>query len=169
MAPLDWLFIIVFVAAIVFGYIKGFFAQLGAVAGILLGIIACRIWADDVARFLTPNNADSNEAYITMVIAYVLLFFVVYLASRAIFTFFKNLVNSLHLGILDRLGGIAFAIIEYFFILSLVLNLWQAVSRDSRITRYSRLDHGRVAAVVLDFAPTIIGTETANAIFNLGK
>lgn len=165
MGALDWLFILVLIAAIAIGYWRGFFKQLGAVAGILLGIIVCRIWADDVARFLTPANADHNEAYITMVIAYVLLFFVVYLASQAIFMFFKNVVSALKLSILDRLGGIAFTIIEYFFILSLLLNLWQAVSSDKSITRYSRIDHGRAAVVVLDFAPTVIGTETAQTLF----
>lgn len=166
MGILDIIFIIIFIAAIVYGYKRGFFAQMGAVGGILLAIIACRLFAPWVSSKIAPSGADANEFYVSSILANVLVFIVIYLIARVIFSFFKGVTHALKLGIIDRLAGVVFAIFEWFFIASLALNIWQIFEPGADISRHSKLDHGRVLAAVRDFAPTVLGSDTARDIFN---
>ena len=46
MSVIDIIILIVFVGAIIYGLYKGVIAQLGSLGGIILGIIACRLFGD---------------------------------------------------------------------------------------------------------------------------
>lgn len=167
MGLLDIIFIIIFIGAIVYGYRAGFFSQLGSVGGILLGIIACRLFGPALTRALTPDSANANDAYVSSILANVLIFIVVYICSRFVFHFVKGVTHALKLKLVDRLAGVVFALFEWFFLASLALNIWQAFQPHVDITNHSRLDHGRVLAVVRDFAPSVLGSETAREVFNV--
>lgn len=166
MALLDIIFLIIFVGAIFWGYRQGFFAQLGSVGGILLGIVACRIFGPSLAHVLTPATANENDIYVGSILACVLIFIVVYLCARVIFHFIKGVTHALKLSAVERLGGVVFAIFEWFFLASLALNLWQICKPDVDVSNYSRLDNGRVLRVVRDFAPNVLGSDTARHIFD---
>ena len=49
MSIIDIVIVVVFVGAIIYGLYKGIISQLGSLGGIILGIIACRIFGDSVA------------------------------------------------------------------------------------------------------------------------
>ncbi len=166
MGILDIIFVVIFIGAIVFGYKQGFFSQLGAVGGIFLAIIACRLFAPWVTEQIVPDNADANELYVSSILANVLIFIVVYLISRVIFSFIKGITRALKLSFIDRLAGVVFAIFEWFFFASLALNLWQIIEPDNDISHHSKLSDGKVLAAVRDFAPTLLGSDTARSLFD---
>lgn len=166
MGILDIIFLILFAAAIIYGYSKGLFCQLGAVGGILLGIIVCRLFGDDLTRGITPDEATENDIYVYGIFSNVLLFIASYLLARVIFHFVKGVTHALKLTVIDRLAGVIFAIFEWFFLASLALNIWQAFQPDVDIRSASKLDNGKVLAAVRDFAPSVLGSETARDIFN---
>ena len=60
MSTIDVLFIFVVIVASIYGYCKGVLAQMGALAGILVGIICCRLFADDVAAFFNEPILNST-------------------------------------------------------------------------------------------------------------
>lgn len=169
MGTLDIIFIVLFIGAIAYGWIRGFFPQLGAVGGIFLGILACRLFADKATAWLTPAGAGPNDHYISSVLANVLIFIVTYLLSRFVFHFVKGVTHALKLSVVDRLGGVVFALFEWFFMASLALNLWQAFQPSIDVTSHSHLDNGRVVRVVRDFAPKVLGSDTARSIFSVLK
>lgn len=161
----DLLIIIVFIIAIIIGLRRGIVVQLGSVGGIIIGIIACRLFAKDLAAVFAGSNPDSNDAYVSGIFANVIIFLIGYLLARVIAHFIKSATHALKLGIIDRLAGALFSLVEWFFLLSLALNLWQAFRPESNITASSRLADGRAAAAVIDFAPTLLGSETADSLF----
>lgn len=165
MGILDIIFILIFAGAIIYGYQRGLFVQLGAVGGILLGVIACRLFADGLAQKFAPANATENDVYVSGIFANVLIFIVVYLISRYVFHFVKGVTRALKLSVVDRLAGVVFAIFEWFFFASLALNIWQAFQPQADISGYSKLNKGRLLAAVREFAPTVLGSETARNIF----
>lgn len=166
MGLLDIIFILIFTVAVIYGYHNGLFSQLGAVGGILLGIIGCRLFGNALAEAMLPANATPNDIYVCNVFSNVLIFAVLYIIARVIFRFVKGVTHALKLTLIDRIGGVVFAIFEWFFIVSLLLNIWQVVQPQVDISTYSKLNHGRVLSAVRDFAPSVLGSETARNLFD---
>ena len=53
---LDILIIAVFIASAVMGYRKGLIGQIGSVAAIIIGILACRMFGPQAAAMITPTG-----------------------------------------------------------------------------------------------------------------
>ncbi|MDE6317421.1 MAG: CvpA family protein [Muribaculaceae bacterium] len=160
MAALDVLIILLFIAAVAYGLYKGFIAQFGSVGGVLVGIVACRLFSDPLARLLAGGHPDANDAYVSGVFACVILFIVGYFAARLVAGLVKTVSRALHLTLFDRVGGVVFSLFEWFLVFSLLLNIWQAFRPDISVVAGSRLAGGRAAAAVIDFAPKVLGSET---------
>lgn len=160
MAALDVLIMLIFIAAVAYGLYKGFIAQLGSVGGVLVGIVACRLFSTPLARLLAGGQPDANDMYISGVFACVILFIVGYFSARLVAGLVKTVSRALHLTIFDRIGGAVFTIFEWFLVFSLLLNIWQAFRPDISVIAGSRLAGGRAASAVIDFAPKVLGSET---------
>lgn len=160
MAALDILILLIFIVSIVYGLRRGIITQLGSVGGVIVGIIACRLFSGSVTRLFAGSNPDANDLYVSGVFASVLIFLVGFIAARLVASLIKTVTHSLHLTVIDRVGGTLFSIFEWFLIFSLLLNIWQAFRPDIDITSNSRLADGRAARAVVDFAPKVLGSET---------
>ncbi len=171
MTAIDILILLIFIVSIIYGLRRGFIMQLGSVGGVLVGIVACRIFSESVTRFFAGDSPDANDMYVSGVFACVLLFIVGYIAARLVARLVKTVTNTLHLTVFDRIAGALFSLFEWFLVFSLLLNIWQAFRPD--ITSGSRLAGGRAAAAVVDFAPKVLGSETfkefVSAVASVGK
>ena len=159
MSAIDILIILIFVVSIVFGLKRGFISQLGSVGGVLVGIVACQLFADELASVFAGSNPDKNDLYVSGVFASVLLFIVGFIAARLVAGLVKTVAKTLHLTVFDRIAGAIFSLFEWFLIFSLLLNIWQAFRPDIDITSKSSLADGRAAKAVVDFAPKMLGSE----------
>ena len=173
MIAIDILILLIFIISIIYGLRRGVFSQLGSVGGVIVGIIACRLFSGPVTDLFTGDNPDPNDLYVSGVFANVLIFIVGFIAARLVAHLIKSVSNSLHLTIFDRIAGALFSLFEWFLIFSLLLNIWQAFRPDIDITSGSRIADGRAAKAVVDFAPKILGSETfkdfVTAIANVGN
>lgn len=173
MAALDILILLIFAVSIIYGLRRGFITQLGSVGGVIVGIIACRLFSGHVTHLFAGSDPDANDIYVSGVFASVLLFIVGYISARLVARLIKSVSNTLHLTVFDRIAGALFSLFEWFLIFSLLLNIWQAFRPDIDITSGSRLANGRAAAAVVDFAPKVLGSETfkefVTAVANVGK
>lgn len=173
MAALDILILLIFIVSVVYGLRRGVITQLGSVGGVIVGIIACRLFSGSVTRLFAGSNPDANDLYVSGVFASVLLFIVGFIAARLVAGLIKTVTHSLHLTVIDRIAGALFSLFEWFLIFSLLLNIWQAFRPDIDITSNSRLADGRAARAVVDFAPKVLGSETfkdfVTAVANVGK
>lgn len=142
--------IIVVLLSAVLGWRAGFLRQAGRVAGIILGIIACRIYGSQAAAMLI--NATDGDKMMYTVLAYVLLFIAVYLLATIIAYLMKSLLNAVHIGVLNSVAGAVFKVCEWLLLISLFLNLWTA------IWPITSLEGDTVYQRVLWFGPYLLGT-----------
>ena len=166
MAIIDIAIIVVFALGLILGLYKGLMEQIGSVAGILLGVIACRIWGDEATRFVAsimPDISASDEAaaYVNSVIGNVFLFLAAYLIAMLIAKLLHTVISNLSLGWINRLLGGVFGIVKWFVILSVVLNLWEALLPDHSIVSTSQLMGGMIAKTALNLAPALFGSIAA--------
>ncbi len=150
--------IIVVVVSAAFGWYKGFLRQAAQVIGLLLGIAACRIFGSQLATALCGEEPSGTDTVLYYVMAYVVLFIVVYvlvwICSRAI----KGVLNTLKVGVLNRIGGAIFCVCKWMLLVSLFLNIWVAVDPDTS------LRDSKAYSYTLDFGPWLLGTKTASQV-----
>lgn len=166
MSVIDVLIVIIFVGAIIYGLYKGVISQLGSLGGVILGIIACRLFGGAVTRLvadiLPAATSDAQtSAYVNSVIGNVLLFLIVFLFAILIARLLKNITHALSLGFVDRVLGAIFGLFKWFLIFSIILNLWQAFVPDTNFVKASSIGGGVAAKAILDLAPTLFGSIVA--------
>ena len=132
MSFIDIMIILLVVLGIIIGWMKGFVSQISSICGIVLGLVACNLfggWATDVLKLLIPESCNWPAADVTVsATAHIVLFVVVFLSVLLAGTLIKSIVNSLHLGVIDKVGGAAFCSFKYLLYLSILLNLWYDAS-----------------------------------------
>ena len=168
MSAIDILISIVFIGAVIYGYWKGVIVQIGSLAGILLGILACRLfgpWLTDLLGGATGASQSIDIGYINSVVANVILFLLGFISAKLTARLIKTVTTAVKLSLIDKLLGVIFCLFEWFLILSILLNVWQVLRPGTDITSSSTLGNGRAADVVMDIAPAVLGTETATALF----
>ena len=168
MSAIDILIIIVFIGAVIYGYWKGVIVQIGSLAGILLGILACRLfgpWLTDVLGGATGGSGSIDMGYVNSVVANVILFLLGFISAKLVAKLIKTVTTAVKLSLIDKLCGVIFCLFEWFLVLSILLNVWQVLRPGSDITSSSSLGGGRAARVVLNLAPTVLGSETATVLF----
>ncbi len=166
MSFIDIVILVIFAGAIIYGFWKGIISQIGSVAAIILGIIACRIFGDaatDLTATLLPELAKNPETsrYACSVIGNVILFLLVYLTVKLLASFIKKVADALLVGFIDKILGAAFCIFKWFLVTSLVLNIWCLIFPDSSIIKHSSLAGGKAINAIIELAPAILGSLTA--------
>lgn len=138
------------IVAGVLGFMKGFVRQAGSIAGLVAGVVACRLWGDDAAQWLgRVASADSDGAAVTA-LAYAGLFVAAYLACVIVASLLRKVASGLQLGIIDRVAGAAFKIFVWAMLVSVALNVWVAFMPDRRPA-------GEWARRVEKLAPAVVG------------
>lgn len=154
--------LLVVLAGIVFGYKRGILVQLGKFAGILGGIIFCNVFANSLAEKFYSEYDEPTDVLLVHVMAYVIIFIASYIVGSCFGSVFNKLTRKVHLGIIDKLAGAIFNVLEYLLALSIFFNVWVSLFPDSKIHE----DMEGTKAFVFDFAPTILGSETVSEFFN---
>lgn len=123
MNALDIFLVILLGAAAVRGWFKGLIAIAAGVAGLIAGVVLCRLFGHSVADLISSSDGHTTD----LVIANVVLFAAGYVGCLCAGRIIRSALHSLHLGIVDRLGGAVFSALEVAMVVSLVLNLWHSV------------------------------------------
>ncbi len=168
MSGIDIFILIVFVVAVIYGYYKGIIVQMGALGGIIVGILACRLFGDWLAGVFARVSGGSGNidiSYINSVLANVILFVLGFISAKLVARLVKTVTHAAKLGIIDRLCGMVFCLFEWFLVLSILFNLWTIIHPNPSLVSMSHLGDGRAVRVILDLAPTVFGSATADAIF----
>ena len=58
MGALDYIILGILLLAAVLGAMKGFVRQIGTIAGLVLGVIVCRIWGGSIADALVSSGSE---------------------------------------------------------------------------------------------------------------
>lgn len=163
MSYIDITILVLVVLGIIIGWMKGLVSQVSSICGIVLGLIACNLfgsWATDVLKLIIPEAAKWPAASVTVsATAHIVLFVVVFLSVLLAGTLIRSIVTSLHLGIIDKVGGAAFCSFKYLLYLSIVLNLWYIVKPQSDTFATTHSMNNKPFELVMDMAPFTLGAE----------
>lgn len=150
--------IILAVVSGVLGWRSGLLRQVGRLAGIILGIAACRIYGPTIVDYFCGTGASVSDTVLFTVLCYVLLFIVVYIVATLLAHLMRKMLDSVHIGVLNRLAGAVFNIMEWMLMLSLLLNLWVSLVPSTSLASDPLFDR------VLWFGPFLLGSNAAGAV-----
>ncbi len=152
MTAIDILILVIVAVGGVMGFSKGLMSQAGQIAAVVLGIISARFFGDVLAMLFAGNGGapSAMDSVCGYGVAFLLAYCLAWLAARAV----KGVIHTVHLGIIDRLGGAVFKIVQWGLILSLALNFYLLVSGDDE-QLHDPESPWRQASV--DFAPAVLG------------
>lgn len=161
MTGIDVIILLLVAAGLVVGYIQGMISQVTTLCAVVIGIVACNVagaWAVEVFKSLVPGSAEwSGDGLTVSVVAHIVLFVVVFLAVLIAGHVIKGAVKTLHLGFIDKLLGSVVCVAKYLLAMSIVLNLWLAVSPGSEIFSTQHAADNVPFEIVLDAAPAVLG------------
>ena len=164
MTFVDTITVLLFVASVVIGYMRGLVKQATSLVGYILGIIACNAFGDtatDILLTVMPSAAQWPLASVTThAVAVIVLFLLISLSVRVAGMFLRSIVDMLHLGIVDNIGGSALCLFKYFFIFSILLNLWLMVNPTSDTFTTEHILGNRPFVETINLAPRVLGAET---------
>ena len=152
--------LIIIIVAGVLGYRKGMLQQVGAFAGIVVGVIACRLlYPVVIGRLFTPTAEQPSPEVMTVVLTHVAIFAVAYLIVRLIAYSMHQLLHQVKLGLFDHLGGAVFNALQWLFMISLLMNAWVSVAP-------THAPADKWGERIMALAPAIIGSETASELWH---
>ena len=164
MTFVDTITVLLFVASVVIGYMRGLVKQATSLVGYILGIIACNAFGDtatDILLTVMPSAAQWPLASITThAVAVIVLFLLISLSVRVAGMFLRSIVDMLHLGIIDNIGGSALCLFKYFFIFSILLNLWLMINPTSDTFTTEHILGNRPFVETINLAPRVLGSES---------
>lgn len=164
MTFVDTITVLLFVASVLIGYMRGLVRQATSLLGYILGIIACNMFGDtatDILLTVMPSAAEWPLASVTThAVAVIVLFLLISLSVRVAGMFLRSVIGMLHLGIVDNIGGSALCLFKYFFIFSILLNLWLMVNPTSDTFTTEHILGNRPFVETINLAPRVLGAET---------
>ncbi|MCC8072019.1 MAG: CvpA family protein [Bacteroidales bacterium] len=104
----------------VLGYRRGAIRQVGSILGIVVGIVACRLWGAQAAQSIGSNIG-----------AYAALFIVGWVTTTLLARLLRGFSHAILLGPVDGLVGAVLMVFKWLVVISLALNIWQALVPDS--------------------------------------
>lgn len=118
----DVLVLVVFVASLLYGFKQGAMRQLAGMAGLVLGVIGCRLFGN-VADGIMP----STPAFAAPLLSNAFVFAVIYMATTVVIGMARKVTKVLHLSLFDKLGGAVLCMLKWMVGLSVLLNVYIAV------------------------------------------
>jgi membrane protein required for colicin V production len=138
---MNWIDIILIVPllwAIVVGYKDGIIAQLGGIAGLLLGVWLAFKYAAQVGAWLNAPEA------ICQVVGFLVVVLVVIVAVGLLGKLLGKLFDCVGLSIINKLGGVVLALIKMSLLLSVLIMGFDLVNRNTKWVEQSKLDDAKL-------------------------
>ncbi|GED20244.1 MULTISPECIES: CvpA family protein [Kurthia] len=165
---IDLLIIILFIAALVSGYKKGFITQLLNLVGLLVALIVAYIYYKPFAEKIvlwvpypavTENTAlkfanDALDLNLTFyqLLAFAIIFFVIKIVLSILFSIFDFLKDIPVLGVFNRFLGSLLGFVQCYIMLFIILYVLALLPIDS-IQKY--VESSILTKVILEFTPIL--------------
>jgi membrane protein required for colicin V production len=131
MSWLDLVCLIIILYGLIHGLIKGFVLELSSLVGIVLGIIAARLYYVDFASKI-ELWFDISFQY-AKPISFIIIFIAVAIVLHIIALIIDKFLKVIALGWFNRLLGGLFGVIKFVLILSIFINVISALNKNERL------------------------------------
>ena len=147
---MDIILLICFIPAIIQGLRKGFIAQAVSIISIIAGLWAASQFTETVAEWGSQYLAVSEQAM--NIIAFALIMIVVFLALGLVGKLLEGLFKMVLLGWVNRLLGLAFALLKTALIVGLLVIIFSSVNESLQLVEESVLNESMLYPPFKKFA-----------------
>ena len=135
------------------GFRKGLIVELASLAALILGIWGAIEFSYVTSEFLV-ENFNLQTKYLN-IISFVLTFIVIVVLVHIIGGVINKLVESVMLGFINKLAGLAFGILRAALILSIILVVFDKIDEDVEILSREAKAESRLYDPIRHFAPSV--------------
>lgn len=135
------------------GFSKGLIVAVASLAALLIGIWGAYHFSDSTAFFLQEKFNFQSE-YLP-IISFTLTFILIVIGIHFLARLINRLVNAVSLSFVNRIFGLAFDVIKYLFIISVLLTLLQRFDTEEKLITPDLKSQSILFEPVAAFAPMI--------------
>ena len=135
------------------GFRKGLISELASLAALILGIWGAIEFSYVTTDFLT-ENFEIHTRYLN-IISFIITFAVIVILVHVVGSVINKLVETVMLGFVNKLAGMAFGILKSALILSIILVVFDKIDEDVEILSRKAKSESRLYAPIRNFAPSI--------------
>lgn len=158
------------VTGILRGSRKGLSRQSSDVLGFSFGIVIARVTepeSTDCARLILDTVAgDFSASFVWSVVGTSAVFIVVYLAVSSFTRLLDRVLGNISGGMLDKIFGASFGLLNYLTMLSIAMNLFLAFRPDSEIKDCAAHGDGNLMEGILLISPSLLGSEDVEDLYH---
>jgi len=160
MNTLDLVIIIPIVLGFIFGLFKGLVKELTSLSAIVLGVFGARLFAPSVSEFFINKFSFSPKTALPLSYLFIFIFIAAILLVLA--KMLEKLFDSIALGGLNKLLGGFFAALKYALIVSVFLNVFDALNNKFPLIKSKSKVESITYKPILKLAPKL-WDETKNS------
>lgn len=135
------------------GFRKGLVAELASIAALILGIWGAIEFSYVTSDFLV-ENFNLQTKYLN-IISFVLTFIVIVILVHMVGTVINKVVETVMLGFINKLAGLAFGILRAALVLSIILVVFDKIDEDVKILSREAKSESKLYDPIRHFAPAI--------------
>ena len=135
------------------GFSKGFLIMAASLAALVLGVWGAIRFSDLTAGFLVQNL--NLQGKYTALIAFAITFIGIVIGVHLIARAMDKLVKAVALGIVNRIAGLAFAVLRTAFLISIVLVILNSIDQRAPFIPDDHKDNSLLYKPLSRFAPSI--------------
>ena len=153
MSIIDIILLICFVPAIIIGVKKGFINQVISILSLIAGVWVSFEFASAVGAWM-GKYIQTSESLLTL-ISFALIMIGVFFAMGIIGRFFESIVKFVWLGWLNKLLGLAFALLKSGLIIGIVIMVFSSINTNLHIVDEQILAQSHLYAPLKNLTYTV--------------
>lgn len=149
----DIILLLILAAALLSGGYKGAIKQIASLCGVVFGIIAGRLYYEELGRWLA--NIFNMPSYLHAWLPFLAIFLLVLIACVAAGSMINAVVEAAGVGWFNRLCGAAIAAVKWVLLLSIILNIVEFFEIVDKTRYYKEKKESALYRPLLQAAPTL--------------
>lgn len=150
---LDIILGILLILAAIGGLRNGLVAELASLAALVLGIWGAIKFSGITADFLV-ENFNFTSRYLS-IISFIVTFIVIVILVHIVGGVVGKIIETAHLGFLNRMAGLVFGVLKSALILSILLVIFDKIDEDVHILSEKTKTESKLYSPIRNFAPRI--------------
>lgn len=135
------------------GFSKGLIISAASLAALILGIYGA-IKFSHITSFYLINNFDLSDKYLP-IIAFAVTFVAIVVLVHLLAKVLDKLVKAVALGFINRIAGLAFNVIKYAFLISIVIVILEGFDKKMSFIPKDMKEQSLLYEPLAGFAPLI--------------